>query len=448
MKTPARFQRGRAMLDAMFGKSNSPALPTSYPVDWWQRGFKRTSYGTNGIVYACINVLSQTLATCGLQNYKIGADGGFRYLADTPILRTLRRPNEFQTKSDYLLNLGHALFGTGNAYTLIAGRDRLNNPTRLYLVDPRSTRPMRLTNSETGAVEIFYSVGSSIWTPNATGGERATMIPARDMIHIRLHTPDDPLIGVTPIQYVSAAVATNDAINAHQAAFFENMRRPSGVLTTDLELKANQMAELRAAWDAQSEKMNAGGVPILAGGFKWQQLAITSQDSQLVEAQRLSIEDISRAFRVPLAFINAGDGALAGNAEALGKWFLASGLGFYLDHVEGAFERAFDIPSGERFNFDTSVLMRSNDEQRISTLAQAVIGGIYSPNEARAREGLPAALGGDSPRVQQQVVPLEAWRELLAPEPAAPALPGPAEVESEKAVSEMFERIQKEMRKA
>jgi hypothetical protein len=50
-----------------------------------------------------------------------------------------------------------------------------------------------------------------------------------------------------------------------------------------------------------------------------------------------------------------------------------------------------------------------------------VQGGIFSPNEARARESLPAAKEGNEPRVQQQVVPLSAWdKALTAPPPATP----------------------------
>ena len=47
-------------------------------------------------------------------------------------------------------------------------------------------------------------------------------------------------------------------------------------------------------------------------------------------------------------------------------------------------------------------------KDRIEALARGVQGGIFSPNEARNSEGLPDAIFGDEPRVQQQVVPLSA----------------------------------------
>jgi hypothetical protein len=66
-------------------------------------------------------------------------------------------------------------------------------------------------------------------------------------------------------------------------------------------------------------------------------------------------------------------------------------------------------------------------------LARGVISGIYSPDEARASEDLPAVEGGHGamPRVQQQVVPLSYGTDMKPPEPSAPkeALPPPAPVE-------------------
>jgi hypothetical protein len=48
---------------------------------------------------------------------------------------------------------------------------------------------------------------------------------------------------------------------------------------------------------------------------------------------------------------------------------------------------------------------------------------VYSPNEARALEGLPAAEEGDEPRAQAQLVPLSAAADLPVMPAAAPAAP-------------------------
>jgi hypothetical protein len=48
------------------------------------------------------------------------------------------------------------------------------------------------------------------------------------------------------------------------------------------------------------------------------------------------------------------------------------------------------------------------EKDRIDMLVRGVQGGVFSPNEARAEEDLPAVEYGAEPRVQMQVVPLSA----------------------------------------
>ena len=72
-------------------------------------------------------------------------------------------------------------------------------------------------------------------------------------------------------------------------------------------------------------------------------------------------------------------------------------------------------------NIDTDALLRTDFKTRIEALARGVQTGIFSPNEARRREGLPAVANGDEPRVQQQQVGLS-WGgfDFQPPAPQAP----------------------------
>jgi len=89
--------------------------------------------------------------------------------------------------------------------------------------------------------------------------------------------------------------------------------------------------------------------------------------------------------------------------------------------VEQALDWLFRLPSDEYLEFDLDYLMRPDFLARVDGLTKAIQGGLMSPNEARARINLPRAKGGESPRVQAQVVPLE--NALATPTPAAPSTP-------------------------
>lgn len=403
---------------------NGPVNPT-WPMDYWQRGYDLNQHygGMTSVVEACVDVSAKTVAMTKPQVWKDRRDGGRDLLPNSPLTIILYSPNSFQTTSDFMLNLVHSLLKTGNAYVYFDDYDG-PNPTTMYLLNPRLTRAHR--DRETG--DVFYSVSDRDWYTLDTI-EQSALVPSRRIMHVKLNTPYDPLLGVSPIESIALSTSTYNAIMLHESRFFQNMSRPSGVLSTDQTLNKDQIAMLRAHWNAQSKDLNTGGVPILASGLKWESLSINSQDAQLIEALKMTIRDISRAFQIPLQMINADDGTPFANVEALINFWLSTGLGFLLEHIEQSFNKAFRLPAGTYMNLDTSVLLRSDMKTRINTLGEAIMKGVYSPNEARALESLPAVEYGDEPRVQQQVVPLSYYSVLLEKELAAISAGASAEEE-------------------
>jgi phage portal protein BeeE len=279
--------------------------------------------------------------------------------------------------------------------------------------------------------EIFYEIGENplLNLPSLAGN--SLIVPARDVLHVKLATPRNPLIGETWLSSLAPELATDNAIHASSAAFSGNMSRPSGVLTTDLPLKQPDMEILRERWNEQSKGMNAGGVPILSHGLKFQPISISAADAQIVEQQKLTDAKIASVFGVPAILLGLHQPVTNKSAEAIMAEWLASGLGFVINHIETAFDKFIglnDVPTGREWTeFDTYVLRRSMFKERIDGLAAGVLGGIYSPDEARALEGYASVKDGAGvePRVQQQVVPLSFA--LTPPAPPAAAAPPPTQ---------------------
>jgi hypothetical protein len=136
------------------------------------------------------------------------------------------------------------------------------------------------------------------------------------------------------------------------------------------------------------------------------------------------------AFRIPLQVLGIGNTPFASTEALMSSW-IASGLGFALNHIEEAFGLLFGLQGvpDEYLEFDTDALLRSNFKELVEGLARSTISGIHSPDEARAAVSLPAVPGGHGamPRVQQQVVPLSYGSDLQPPSPNEPApAPSPA----------------------
>ena len=383
--------------------STNVTPPASWPVNWFQRGWTpQTASNGGSVVEACISAYAQTVAQLPGRQYEISEDGTKTYNTTSRLARVLAKPNPFQTRSDFLLNLVYALMTNGNAYWVgnSVGREKASE---IFLLDPNATRAHRV--AETG--DVYYSTSGAFADMTELSVDGRIIIPQRFVGHVKLHTPNDPLIGVTPLRNAAASVAANESIVNHQASFFSNMSRPSGMLSSDLDLTADQMAQLRKAWEDHAKDLNSGGVPILGGGMKWQSMSLNSQDSQMVEAWRMTVEDISRVFRVPPMLINNMENSTFQNSETLMRFWLASGLGFLINHIELAFSAFYGLDDRrEGVELDQQVLLSADTQAQMEALGTGVTKGLLAPNEGRRRLNLSPVEGGDMPLVQQQMVPI------------------------------------------
>ena len=102
--------------------------------------------------------------------------------------------------------------------------------------------------------------------------------------------------------------------------------------------------------------------------------------------------------------------------------WLASALGFALNHIEEAIGQKFGLKGqpDEYIELDTEALLRSAFKERVDGYVRGVQGGVFAPNEARRAFSLPAAKDGNEPRVQQQLVPLS-FASMTPIPPAPPA---------------------------
>jgi HK97 family phage portal protein len=432
-QAPSLFARLRSAVARGFGFAGHPGpltpgpamrvtdgwISCGWPMNYGQVGFDPARSGYyDDVVYACIALYARTIAQLPGYHRRLEANGGVTNVDNDALARTLKKPNPYQSKSDFLFNLVWAHLEQGNGYA-IGSRNARFEVTRLDLPNPYTTRP--IVNRETG--EVFYSIGTNeLIDPlldNGLGTSR-WVLPAEDVIHVRSHCPIHPLWGESPMVAAGLAVAIHSGAQSNFAHFQSNQAKPSGVIYTDQRFTKEQIRELREQWNEQVTGRNAGGTPILAAGLKWQQVAINAQDAQTAEQVKQSVASIARVFGVPLALIADMTGATQTNVEQLMLMWMRQGLGYELDVIEEQFDQLFGIEFTKDYTeFDVEALLRPDWKTRIEGLVKGVQGAVYAPNEARLKEGLKRVPNGDSPRVQQQLVTLD-W------EPPAAAAPSPA----------------------
>jgi len=390
-------------------------------LNFWQMGYDVQNPRGSAMVEACVSAYAQTIAMCPGNHWRRAEGEGRVRVTNSALVRVIKKPNAYQSVSDFLLNIVRSLLLDGNAYALALRNERYEI-TELHLMNSRGCAAQLAV---TGA--IFYHLSGNEVVERQIGS--SLIVPARDVLHLRLHTPRHPLVGETPIAAAGLQLAAGNAALMQQINFFLNQSRPSFVLTTDQQLKKDQVADLRASWNEQSKNLNQGGTPILTAGLKAQPIASSASDSHLIEMLKLSDKAIANVYRVPHAIVGEEVKALA-STEALMQFWLASGLGFVLNHIEEAIGLFFKLGGqpDEYLEFDTSALQRSSFKERVEGWAAGTKGGIFDRNTARADFEMGPVEGGDEPWVQQQDIPLSVAAESAKKPPLPPAPPPPEPV--------------------
>jgi len=432
------LQRALALIPAVKSAGNfAPGIPmplggwlpsAAKMWNFWQFGYDVQGRGGSAIVDACVQAYAQTVAMCPGTHWRVLENGGRERVSTSALSRILRKPNDYQTISDFMLNLTTGLETDGNAYALAVRNDRFEIEA-LHLMAPERCGPRIAPDGS-----LFYALGGNEIVErifdDIGAREALSAVPARNVLHVKLRTrSSNPLKGESPIMSAAMDDAASNAMMAQSLAFYLNSAKPSGILTTDLPMTADQIKEFREHFNNVTKGLGAGGVPIFSNGMKFQSVSPTSRDSQVVEIMGYTDKRIAAVFRVPQSVLNLGDQGPQGSTEAQMQWWIATGLGFVLNHIEEAIGRMFGLVGmpTEYLEFDTDALLRSQFKDRVEAYARGVQGGIFAPNDARAAFELERDPDGDDVRVQQQVVPLSYGAELQPPTPGAttPALPPP-----------------------
>jgi HK97 family phage portal protein len=395
-------------------------------VNWWQMGHSLDGTGASSMVEACVSAYAQTVAMCPGNHWKWTAAGGRERVTTSGLVRILRYPNDYQTISDFLLNAVRALLLEGNAYALVLRNDRFE-PKELHLMDSRSCAAQVATTGE-----IFYHLSGNPLIAARFGAN--LIVPARDVLHFKLHTPRHPLVGESPLAAAALELASGNAALQQQVRFYLNQARPSFILTTDAVLTKEQATFLRASWEEQAARFAVGGTPVLTAGLKAQPITSNAKDALLADMLKLSDQAIANVLRVPLQVLGVGGTPFA-STEALMQSWRAGGLGFVLNHIEEAIGLLFKLSGqpDEYVEFDTSALLRSNFKERVDAWVAGVKGGVFPRNAALREFEMAPVEGGEEPWVQMQDLPLSIALDQLknppAPPPVPPAPEPPAEEE-------------------
>lgn len=370
----------------------------------WQRNqaLSQEDVLSSPIVYACVTRISNDFGK--LRARKVVCDKDGIWSEDqtaSAVNRLLRRPNRYQNQVQFKQWWQTSKLTKGNAYGL-----KQFNPKGeiegIYILNPDLVTPLV---SDDGTV--FYQLGQD----NLAGLQQGVVAPADAIIHDRMNCLYHPLVGVAPLYAAAIAAGIGVKIQNNTMQFFANSATPSGILIAPGVISKENAALLKEQWQSGYSGVNAGKVAVLGENMKFEPLAQTATDSQLIETLRWTDERICSVFHVPGYKVGVGATPAYNNIEALDRAYYSDCLQSPIEEFEAVMDDGLGFDGIKQgIEVDIDGLMRMDSKTLMETLSEGVKGRILAPNNARKRVNLPPLKGGDTVYMQQQDYPLEQVR--------------------------------------
>ena len=376
-------------------------------------------------VFACITLIASDVSKLRVKLVAQDSNGIWKETTSPAYSPVLRKPNVFQNRIQFFENWVLSKLSRGNTYVLKI-RDNRNVVTGLVVLDPTRVTPLV---SDSGAV--YYQCSND----RLAGLETGVIIPAREIIHDRFNCLFHPLVGLSPIYACGLAAVQGLAIQNNSAKFFTNGARPGGILTAPGRINDETAERLKRDWEANYSGANAGKVAVLGDNLKYEALAATPQEAQMVEQLGWTAGVVCSTFHVPPYKVGLGEWPRGESVQSLNLEYYTQCLQPLIETAELCLDEGLEMPAPFGSEFDIDGLLRMDSVSMISSLKDAVSGGIMAPDEARAKIDLGPTPGGAVPYLQQQNYSLEALAKRDAqadpfasatPKPPVPALPAPA----------------------
>jgi len=344
-------------------------------------------------VWACVRLLSQTIASLPVVVYRRTQDGREIDRDHWFARLMLSRPNQYQTRYEFFEYMLGNLFLHGNCYARIErSGDRV---ARL--------RPMAAQQVETRIV-----AGDVVHLYHADGN--ITALAPESVWHVRMN--GDWLVGRSPLQFGAMMLGISQAAEHTVNKIYRNGAKPSGVLTLDRLLTPEQRTHIRENFSTLTTGTD-DRLMVLEQGAKFEPISMTPQDIELLQSRRFQIEEICRWFGVPSVLVNdtAGSTAWGTGIAQIVDGFYKLNLRPPVEAIENSIQTHLlteaDRAAGVEVEFDFADLMRADIKARYESYRVGIAGGFLTPNEARAMEWLPAVDGGNRLMIQGAMVPID-----------------------------------------
>lgn len=344
-------------------------------------------------VWACVRLLSETVASLPVSVYRKTPKGRVQVTDHWLAKLMARKVNRYQTRLEFFETMMLNLVLHGNCYAKIT---KLGG--RIQSIMPLMSSQIEVKLLSDGSVVYLYEADGNV-----------DVLAADSVWHVKLY--GNGIMGKSPLDFGRNLISVTQAAEQAVTKIYANGGKPSGVLSFDKLLTAEQRAAVRANFSTMTTGTD-DRLLVLEMGMKFDAVSMSPQDIELLASRKYQTDEIARWFGVPSIMINQNEGTTtlgSSAAEIIGTFYKIT-LRPYLERFEASVSANLftEAEAAEyEFEFDFEGLLRSDLKSRLEGYRTAVAGTILTPNEVRKIEGWPRVEGGDMLLSQVNMTPID-----------------------------------------
>jgi HK97 family phage portal protein len=323
-------------------------------------------------VFSAVSLIADTISTLPLDAY-IRIDGQRRAFRPRPAW--VDKPDIALPRTAFYNSAIVSLLLDGNLFVRVFTNGR-GEVVNLVVLNPLTVEVRR-----NGRGEAVFTVENETKT-----------LTSEDIIFIPDVLRPGQMRGVSRVEALKENFGLALALEKFASTFFGQGTNLNGVIEFPGNLTAEQAENLRNGFDAKHKGWRRGHrTGILTGGAKFQTTQVDPESSQSIEARRLAVEDVARAFNIPASMLSIPGTTTYASVEQNNLQFITHTLRPIVQKLEDAFSPLMArYPGGQtafiKWNLDG--LARADLASRMSAYSIGIQAGFMSINDVRRLEDM------------------------------------------------------------
>ncbi len=335
-----------------------------------------SAFSNIGTIFECVVIRANSISKLPLQLYKATKTGKSRDKSHNLWYLLEKRPNKWQTPSQFKSYIEVSRLLWGNAYIEMVF-DRYGNIVSLEPLNPADVYHFK--NEKGNYMYSFYKNGVY------------KILSEDEIIHIP-YVSLDGKIGKAPLEVARENAGNLQAITKFEGGFYKNGAMTTGILEAPSILNPEAKSKIKAEWSKLYGGVNnAGSIAVLDAGFKYNPITIPIKDIEFISSRKMNKSEIATIFDVPLYMLNDFDGAKFNNVEQQNLRFLNDVLQPTITLIEEEFNyKIFTVSESKKYyvKFNLNSMLRADSKTRAEYYREMIGTGVMSINKALELEDM------------------------------------------------------------